>query len=185
VRTFSWIDRLLHFAIAVCLALMAIFVFGNVVLRYFFNSGITWSEEVSRFLFIWLIFLGSILALKDNEHLGVDTLLKKLSGKAKKAVFVLNNLLLLATLALVADGSWKLTMTNMDQSAPATNMPYAYINIFGVVISVGMAIIVLGNLYRVVANKTSDDELIMTTDSEEITQLDSSMEQSSKGGDKP
>ncbi|WP_459980140.1 TRAP transporter small permease, partial [Paenibacillus sp. YK5] len=74
---------------------MTIFVFGNVVLRYVFNTGLTWSEELSRFLFIWMIFLGSILGLKDNEHLGVDMMVKKLSYKGKKICFVVSNLLIL------------------------------------------------------------------------------------------
>jgi TRAP-type C4-dicarboxylate transport system permease small subunit len=60
------------------LALMVILVFSNVVLRYGFNLGITFSEEVSRFLFIWVVFLGAVLTLRDNAHLGVHMLTKKL-----------------------------------------------------------------------------------------------------------
>ena len=49
--------------IVVSLALMVIMVFSNVVLRYVFNSGITATEELSRFLFLWLIFIGAIVAM--------------------------------------------------------------------------------------------------------------------------
>jgi TRAP-type C4-dicarboxylate transport system permease small subunit len=52
--------KFLNIFIAAALAMMAILVFSNVVLRYVFNSGITWSEEMSRFLFIWSTFLGAI-----------------------------------------------------------------------------------------------------------------------------
>ena len=45
-----------------CLAGMVVLVFGNVVLRYGFNSGIVVSEEVSRWLLVWLTFLGAIVA---------------------------------------------------------------------------------------------------------------------------
>jgi len=55
--------RLLEYVIAGLLALMVVLVFGNVVLRYVFNSGITMSEELSRWLFVWLIFLGAIIAM--------------------------------------------------------------------------------------------------------------------------
>lgn len=163
-------NAFLKFVIALFLSLMALFVFGNVILRYFFNSGITWSEEVSRFLFIWLIFLGAILALKDNEHLGVDSLVKKLPVKGKKIVYVLSNLMMLATLVLVFDGSWKLTMLNVDQSAPATGLPYAYIYCSGLVMSVCMALILLSNLYRVLFKKMSIDDFSMTTESEELVE---------------
>ncbi|MBS4212793.1 TRAP transporter small permease [Neobacillus rhizophilus] len=160
----------LKFIIALFLSLMAIFVFGNVVLRYAFNSGITWSEEVSRFLFIWLIFLGAILALKDNEHLGVDSIVKKLPLKGKKIVYVISNLLMMVTLILVFDGSWKLTMMNVDQSAPATGMSYAYIYMIGMVMSVGMGLIIILRLFRVLFNKMSESEFVMTTDSEELVE---------------
>ena len=53
---------------------MVVLVFGNVVLRYGFNSGITVSEELSRWLFVWLTFLGAIVALREHGHLGTDML---------------------------------------------------------------------------------------------------------------
>ena len=53
-------------------------VFGNVVLRYGFNSGLTASEELSRLFFVWLTFLGAVVALREHGHLGVDTLVRRL-----------------------------------------------------------------------------------------------------------
>ena len=71
VRTMEW-------TLISILGLMVILVFGNVVLRYGFNYGIIFSEEVSRFLFVWMVFLGSVLMLRDNGHLGVHTVTKML-----------------------------------------------------------------------------------------------------------
>ena len=70
-----WIERycrLLDAISALCLAVMVVLVFGNVVLRYAFDSGISLSEEVSRWLFVWMTFLGAIVALKEHGHLGTD-----------------------------------------------------------------------------------------------------------------
>ena len=53
---------------------MVLMVFGNVVLRYAFNSGIQVSEELSRFFFVWLTFIGAIVAMRDGTHLGMDAL---------------------------------------------------------------------------------------------------------------
>ena len=81
VRWRSCIDlycRVLKVAIALCLAVMVVLVFGNVVLRYIFNSGIAMSEELSRWLLVWLTFLGAIVALRQHAHLGVDTLVRAL-----------------------------------------------------------------------------------------------------------
>ena len=173
------ISNLLNIAIAFSLAVMSILVFGNVVLRYLFNSGITWSEEMSRFLFIWLIFLGSIAGLKDNEHLGVDMLVKRLPAKLKKVVYAISNLLILYILWLVLDGSWKMTLLNMDSVAPATGLPMAFVYGIGVIAAIGMGIIILRNLFRVLSGKTTADELVMSKESEEL--LDSSAKTDGKG----
>jgi TRAP-type C4-dicarboxylate transport system permease small subunit len=148
---------------------MSILVFTNVVLRYGFNSGITWSEEMARFLFIWLTFFGAIAAMKDNEHLGMDTLVKKLPKGLKKVAYVISNLIILWTLYLVLDGSWKMTQLNMDSKAPATNLPLSFIYGVGVIVGISMGIIVLINLYRVLFNKIDEQQLIMTKESEEET----------------
>ena len=87
--------RLLKVAIAVCLAAMVVLVFTNVVMRYLFNSGIPTSEELSRWLLVWLTFLGAIVALRQHAHLGVDTLVRALPPLGKKICFVASYLLML------------------------------------------------------------------------------------------
>ncbi|MCY9670376.1 TRAP transporter small permease [Paenibacillus alginolyticus] len=168
----KFVDRVLNGLIAFSLLSMSILVFGNVVLRYAFNSGITWSEEMSRYFFIWMIFLGAIPALKDNEHLGVDMLIKKLPARGKKIVYVISNLLILYALWLVTDGGWALTQINMDSTAPATGLPLYYVSGIILVMGIGMAIIVLFKLYKVLFTKTNADDLILTTDSEELLEFE-------------
>jgi TRAP-type C4-dicarboxylate transport system permease small subunit len=161
------LQNLLNILLALSLALMCVLVFGNVVLRYIFNSGITWSEEISRFLFVWMIFLGAIGALKDNEHLGIDMLVKRLPSAWKKTVYVLSNMLVLYILWLIFDGSRKLTLLNMDSKAPATGMPLSYLHAIGMIMSVGMALIVIFNICRALFQAGSIDILIQKKESEE------------------
>lgn len=162
--TSKYLVGFVNATIALSLSLMAILVFGNVVLRYLFNSGITWSEEMSRFLFVWMVFLGAIAALKENMHLGVDIVTNALPKTWKKIFFVISNLLVLWVLWLVLEGSWKMTLLNMVSKAPATGLPLSYVYGIGIVMSVAMAIIVLGNLYKVLTNKASDSDLTLTPD---------------------
>ncbi|GEN36341.1 TRAP transporter small permease [Aneurinibacillus danicus] len=166
-KTFSTI---LNIAIALSLALMAILVFGNVVLRYAFNSGITWSEEMSRFLFVWMVFLGAIAALKDNMHLGMDIVINFLPKAAKKAAFLLSNALVLYVLWLLLDGSWKMTVLNMNSTAPATGMPLSYLYGIGIVTSISMAVIILINLYRALFFKDKNTPLAMISQTDEVVQ---------------
>ena len=70
--------RLAEALLVLLLTLMVVMVFGNVVLRYGFNTGLDFSEELSRFFFIWITFLGAIIAMRENAHLGLDTLVRLL-----------------------------------------------------------------------------------------------------------
>jgi TRAP-type transport system small permease protein len=183
-------NSILNVLMALTLAMMSILVFGNVVLRYVFNSGITWSEEMSRFLFIWMVFLGAIGALRDNDHLGVDILLKKLPLGAKRVVFIISNLIVLYVLWLLLDGSWKITISNLHSAAPATGLPLAYVYGIGIIVSIGMGIIVMFNIYRALFQleeltrmKESEDEIIQAVH-EEITESHYGQKQGAAGGER-
>ena len=76
--------KLAEMLLVTMLAVMVVMVFGNVVLRYGFNSGIISSEELSRYLFIWITFLGAIIAFRENAHLGLDTVVRLLPSSGKK-----------------------------------------------------------------------------------------------------
>ncbi|MCZ0874817.1 TRAP transporter small permease [Peribacillus frigoritolerans] len=165
------LENSLNIIMAAALAIMVVLVFGNVVLRYFFNSGITWSEEMSRYLFIWLTFLGAIGAFKNKEHLGVDMVIKRLPNKMKKVVLVISDLMMLFVLLLILDGSWKMTMINIDSAAPATGMPLAFVYGTGILVSVSMGSMIIFNLYRIFFNKIKDEELVMISESEELISL--------------
>ena len=77
--------RLLAIGMVLCLAAMVVMVFGNVVLRYAFNSGIAVSEEVSRWLFVWMTFMGGVVALNERGHLGTDSLIARLPVASSEA----------------------------------------------------------------------------------------------------
>ncbi len=84
-----WYFKALEVVLVVCLAAMCVMVFSNVVLRHFFNSGINVSEELSRFMFIWMTFIGATLAMRDGGHLGMDMVVRKLSGRVQLVVVLL------------------------------------------------------------------------------------------------
>ena len=178
------LNRLLHATIALCLSCMALFVFLNVVLRYFFNSGLTWAEEASRYLFIWLIFLGAIVASRENAHLGVDTLVRRLSVKAQKFVFIFNNIVLVIVMGLCTHGAWKLTVLTMEQVSASMRLPLAYVYVSGFICCGGMVLIALVNLYRVGAKKIYEKELVMTVDSEDAKIVDEATGENLQGEQK-
>lgn len=159
--------NLLKVIIVLCLAGMVVLVFGNVALRYALNTGITVSEEVSRFLFVWLTFLGAIVAMREHGHLGVDMLVARLPPTGKKFCLVLSILLMLYCCWLLLEGSWLQTVINVDVSSPAAGMSMALIYGVGIVFAASTGLILFYDLYRVVTGKISDEELVMVKESEE------------------
>jgi TRAP-type C4-dicarboxylate transport system permease small subunit len=164
------VEGYFHFlkvVIALCLAAMVVLVFGNVVLRYVLNMGITLSEEVSRWLFVYLTFLGAIVALREHGHLGVDTLVKRLPPLGKKICLVASQLLMLYAVWLFLDGSWQQTLINLDVKAPASGLSMAIFYGVGLIFSVSAGAILLYDLYRVLSGKVREEELVMVRESEE------------------
>ncbi len=163
---------LLKVLIALFLAIMVVLVFGNVVLRYAFNSGITVSEEVSRWLFVWLTFLGAIVAMREHGHLGVDSLVKRLPSWGKRACLLTSQVLMLFVTWLLLRGSVEQTIINWDVTAPASGLSTAWFYSAGIVFGVSTGIILLHDLYRTATGKLSDAELIMVKESEEQEQFE-------------
>lgn len=157
---------------AVFLAAMGILVFGNVLLRYLFNSGITWAEEFSRFLFVWVVFMGAIGALKDNNHLGFSSLVQAMPPFIKKLFYLTSNALMILCLWTLFEGSLNMTMMTTESLAPATRIPLAFMYGVGIITSVGMFLIVCCNLYRAIFVKGAIDKLVVMKESEDEVALE-------------
>ena len=170
-----WVDvvcRGIDGVIAFMLAVMVVLVFGNVVLRYVFNSGITVSEELSRWLFIWITFLGAVAAIKENAHLGTDMLVSRLPVKGKKVCMVIGQVLMLYITWLFFEGSYKQMKINWDVEAPVTGASMAFFYASGVVFSVCAGFLLVLQLLRVLTGKLSEAELVMVKESEEQAELE-------------
>ena len=160
--------RAIKFTIALCLAVMVVLVFGNVVLRYVFNSGITVSEELSRWLMVWLTFLGAIVALREHSHLGVDTLVRALPPLGKRICFVLSYSLMLCADWLLLSGSWKQMLITAGDRAPATNLSVGFFYGAGIVFGVSAGVILIYDLVRVLTGAASEEDLVAVRESEEL-----------------
>lgn len=88
------LDRALHAALRwLCAGLMlamTLLIFSQVVARYVFHQSLTWSEEIGRYIFVWMSFLGMALAVKAKAHVALDILLKSLRGGGRRVVALVN-----------------------------------------------------------------------------------------------
>jgi TRAP-type C4-dicarboxylate transport system permease small subunit len=166
-RLIEHICRLFEWLMVICLAAMVLMVFGNVVLRYGFNSGITVSEELSRWLFVWMTFLGAFVALHTRQHLGTDMLVARLSRTGRKLCFVLARLGMLFVCVLVVLGGWQQTLINRDALSAVMQVSGAIFYASGVVFGVLGGLVVLHELVQVLGGGGSDDMLLGFAASEE------------------
>ena len=164
-----WIDlycRALGAVMVLCLTLMVVMVFTN-VLRYAFNSGINVSEELSRWLFVWMTFMGAVVALRQRGHLGTDMLVARLSVRGKRAVLGLAYVLMLFCCWLVFQGSWAQTHINLGTTSAVLEVPTAWLYGSGLVFSVSATVILLHSLWRLLSGQMPDEELVGFKESEE------------------
>jgi len=126
---------------------MLILVFGNVVMRYVFNSGIMISEEVARMTFVWLIFIGSVLAFRAKQHLAVNMLVVRLPVKQQKVIHILRQLVILAVLWLLIDGGWAQTIIGLSTVTPVAGVPIAVFSGAVWFCATAMALMILADLY--------------------------------------
>jgi len=171
-RLFSWYCRFLELTMAVLLTVMVIMVFANVVLRYGFNSGIPVSEEVSRWLFVWMTFLGAVVAVREHAHLGTDALIRRLPVWGKKLCLVISHGLMLFATWLLLSGSWQQTLVNLEVRAPTSGASVAIFYFVGVVFAVSAIVFLFHDLWRVLTGQLTEDELVMVHESEEQADID-------------
>lgn len=100
------IDEIEETSIAICLGLMTIITFANVVARYIFNSNILWALELTVFLFAWLVLMGASYGVKKHIHIGVDVVINAVSPKTRKILAILAVTASLAFSILLLIGSW-------------------------------------------------------------------------------
>ena len=159
--------RLAEALLVLMLSAMVVMVFGTVVLRYGFNSGLDFSEELSRFFFIWITFLGAIIAMREKAHLGLDTLVRLLPRGGKKLCFGLSNALMLGCCVLMFYGTWRQHQINATTMSAVTGIPMIWVYGVGYLASVAMGALIAGNLLKLARGRIGDGDLIQVHDSED------------------
>jgi len=159
--------RVLSLVMVVSLALMVVMVFGNVVLRYGFNGGIMVSEELSRWLFVWMTFLGALVALRSHAHLGTDTLVSRLPVAGRKVCLGASHVLMLFLCAVMFRGAWQQTVINWGTESPVMGASTGWFYASGLFFSFFAAVFVANDLVRLVAGRVADEDLVAIRESED------------------
>jgi TRAP-type transport system small permease protein len=154
------LTRLLEIVMVLCLVVMLVMVFGNVVLRLGFNTGIDLSEEIPRFAFVWMTFLGAIVGMRRRAHLGVDMLVQALPVLGRRVCWGLSQSIMLVCSLYIFYGTWLQHDIIAGNASPVAQLSMLWV--FGVSYLTGgaIALICASNLIRLFAGRVGDDELI-------------------------
>lgn len=155
------IEHLVEKLMAVALTLIVCLIFSNVVGRYALGTSFAGAEELARLLFVWLVFLGAILALRRRAHLGVEIVQARIPRKYRRICAVITHALTLYALGLFLVGSWTQTQIGMHVYSTVLGFPTALISSAGLVCAASMILIVGSNLLRIVLN---DPQAVMPGD---------------------
>ena len=168
--------KLLELLVVLLMVAMVVMVFGNVFLRYAFNSGITVSDEMSRYCFIWLTYIGAMVAMREGGHLGVDTLVKHLPRAGKKVCLFLSESLMLFCNGLFLLGTWKMHELQVTNVSPVAGLSMIWVFGIGYVVSLVMGAMNVRVLYRLLSGRITEAELIQVVEAEGRADVEKSLQ---------
>jgi TRAP-type transport system small permease protein len=163
--------QVLEVVLVLLLAGMLVMVFGNVVLRWLSDTalafditpplpgGILISEEMSRFFFVWLTFIGAVVVMREGAHLGVDALVRALGPSGRIALMVTSDLLVLSCCVLFFWGTWRQAGVNATNVAPVSGMNMLWVFGVGFFTAAGIGSMVLLRLFRALTGRLLPHEL--------------------------
>jgi TRAP-type C4-dicarboxylate transport system permease small subunit len=125
--------------LVICILIMVVVTFLQVVMRYVFNNSLSWSEELARILFIWVSWIGISFGQKRAEHIKIVLVTDRLKGKVKEAVLFIADICTLAILVIILIKGIQITdkIYNMASTTPALYIP-KWITYASVPISCGL-----------------------------------------------
>lgn len=149
---------------------MVLFVFLNVVLRMVFNSGLTWSEELARYLFVSVTYIGAISAMRANAHMTVDMVISKVKPPLQMLFYLVSQGLIAALMLILVHGSYKMVLQNTAARTAALGIPYALLYSLGILTGVAICVLAIANIFyavthpaeiaKIVTISTEDDEIL-------------------------
>ena len=143
-------QKICNVLMASCLGVMAVAVFINVLLRYGFGSGIAASEELSRLLFVWMVFIGATAAYPAGEHMAFTSLVAALQKRpvAMRLATVLIRVLVILGSGLVAWGAWQQVVVGMGGKSVVMGYPTALLPLPALLCTAAIALMAIAELVK-------------------------------------
>lgn len=147
-------EGFLKFVLIALFAIIIVCVSLQVFYRYVLNDPLTWSEELARFSFMWMVFLGLGLAERDDQHIAVDFFVGKMPSGIQRIVRIAVEIFCIAVLAVACYNSFGVIQVQAAMRSVALNISMAY---FAVAVPIGFAILCVYKFFSIARiSKTKD-----------------------------
>jgi TRAP-type C4-dicarboxylate transport system permease small subunit len=132
---------------------------------------------MSRYCFVWLTYIGAMVAMREKGHLGVDTLVKHLGLGGKKLCLFLSEALMLGCNVLFFVGTWKMHELQVSNVSPVVGLSMIWIYGVGYIVGGVMGIMNLNVLYRLLSGRLREDELIQVIETEGLAEVEQQLKE--------
>ncbi len=126
-KLLEYLEKTLKFLVITAIGLMLCIVFLQVITRYAFNFTPSFAEELSRYLFVWIVFLSLPLVAKTGGHMAIETLTSRISGSKLKTCRVIADIFTIAFLLIMTWHGVKMVQLAHFQTSPAMVIPMSYV----------------------------------------------------------
>lgn len=123
------VSKTLFYICSSLMFMMALIIFAQVIARYVIGKSLVWSEELGRYIFVWVSFLGMAAAIPKGSHVALDLLVNKLEGVGKRMLIIFNNILVTLFGIAMTYGGCQLVELGSNQTSPTLKIPMQIIYI--------------------------------------------------------
>ena len=132
--------RVCKYLVIAIVALLAAILISAVFYRYALNNAIAWSEEGSKYLMVWLTFLGAPIALRHAAHINIDLLIKMFPPRGRQVFYLIVHLIIIATMGILF---WKgASFAQMGARQVASSFNFSMLWMY-VAVPIGSALVCL------------------------------------------
>ncbi|SFO89965.1 TRAP transporter small permease [Salibacterium halotolerans] len=127
ITAVEYVNKCVKYVASIMFVALAVLVFFQVITRFVINFPLAWSEEISRYLTIYIVFLGSALAVRNKEHIAIDFLFDIVSAAKKKKLQLIVSIISTVFFIILCYYGTVLTITVIGQVTPTLQFSIAWV----------------------------------------------------------
>lgn len=157
-KVFSYLEKFLSFLIVVLISIMVIFIFSQVVARFILNMPLSWTEEISRHIMIWMAFIATSVAYRHGAHLSIDLLATSLKPKARLVLRIFFLVIIIGFLVFMVRYGIELTQKTVNQRSSSLQYRMSYVYLVVPTSGVIMIIFSIEKIINLLKRKEGDEQ---------------------------